>query len=47
MTINNYIPGYIPSNLRWYERDGLMTYINQIKCEEPLRDPDKHFREKK
>ena len=29
---NNYIPEYIPKDLPWYERDGLMTYIDQEKC---------------
>ena len=47
MATNNYIPEYVPSDLKWYERDCLMTYIDQVKCEEFLSDPDKHFREKK
>ena len=25
MAANNYVPDYVPSNLPWYERDGLMT----------------------
>ena len=47
MATNNYIPKYEPSDLKWYKKNGLMTYIDQVKCEEFLSDPDKHFREKK
>ena len=47
MATNNYIPKYVPIDLKWYKRDGLMTYIDHVKCEEFLSDPDKHFREKK
>ena len=28
---NNYIPEYTPGDLPWYERDGLMTNIDQLK----------------
>ena len=24
---NNYVPEYVPDNLPWYERDGLLTYL--------------------
>lgn len=47
MAVNNYISEYVPSDLKWYERDGLMTYIDQAKCKEFLSDSDKHSREKK
>ena len=47
MATNNYIPKYVPIDLKWYEIAGLMTYIDHVKCEEFLSDPDKHFREKK
>ena len=30
-------------NLKWYERDELMTQHDQIKCEEFLEDLDAHF----
>ena len=40
MAINNYIPEYILDNLPWSKRDGLMTHLDKIKCDE------KHFREK-
>ena len=28
MLVNKYIPEYVPSDLKWYERDGLLTYID-------------------
>ena len=28
---NKYIPKYVPEDLPWYERDGLLTYIDQLK----------------
>ena len=47
MAANSYIPEYILDNLPWYESDGLLTYINKLKCKEFLEDPNKHFKEKK
>ena len=41
---NNYIPEYVTENLSWYERDGIVTYINQAKCRDFLRDLDSHFK---
>ena len=40
---NNYIPPFVPQNLKWYERDGLMTWYDQSKCIEFLQDLDNHF----
>ena len=37
---NNYLPEYVPENLPWYERGGLMTYIDQLKYEEFISDAD-------
>ena len=37
---NNYIPKYVPEDLPWYERDGLLTYIDQLKYKEYISDPD-------
>ena len=37
---NNYIPKYVPEDLPWYERDGLLTYIDQLKYKEFISDPD-------
>lgn len=39
---NNYIPEYVPEDLPWYERDGLMKYIDQVKCQDFLKDSDGH-----
>ena len=47
MATNKYIPEYVLSDLNWYKRNGVMTYIDQDKCEESLSDPDKHLKEKK
>ena len=37
--VNKYIPEYVPLDLKWYERDGLMTYINQLNYEQFSEDP--------
>ena len=37
---NNYISKYVPENLPWHEKDGLLTYIDQLKYKEFLSDPD-------
>ena len=42
--VNNSVPEYVPQDLPWYERDGLMTYYNQVKCQEFLRNSDNHFK---
>ena len=44
---NNYGPIYVPKNLPWYERDDVMTWYDQCKWDDFLRDTDKHFRETK
>ena len=41
---NNYIPKYVPDNLEWYERDGLMTYIDMLKYDNFIKDTDSHFK---
>ena len=35
---NTYVPKFVPKYLLWYERDGLMTWYDQIKCEDFLRN---------
>ena len=40
---NTFVPKYVPKNLKWYKRDGLMTWYDQIKCEEFLEDLNAHF----
>ena len=42
--VNNYVPKDVPRDLPWYEQDGLMTYNDQVKCEEFLRDSDNYFK---
>ena len=37
---NNYIPKYVPEDLPWYERDGLLTYIDQLKYKKFIFEPD-------
>ena len=37
---NNYVPEYIPEVLLWYEHDGLMTYVDQLKYNEFISEPD-------
>ena len=29
--VNRYIPEYVNTDLKWFERDGLLTYIDQLK----------------
>ena len=38
--ILNYVPKYLP----WYERDGLMTYIDQLKFERFKENREEHFK---
>ena len=40
---NKYVLDCVPLDLRWYERDGLLTWYDQIKCKRFLEDPDRHF----
>ena len=44
---NNYVPEYVPPDLPWYERDGLMTWYDQAKCEDFLRNSKHHFQNTK
>ena len=41
---NNYVPEYVPEDLPWYEKDGLITWYDQIKCQEFSRNSNKHFK---
>ena len=38
------MPEYVPQDLPWYDRDGLMTWYDQAKCQEFLKIPDGHFK---
>lgn len=40
---NGYISKFVWQNLSWYERDGLMTWLDQVKCDEVVADTDRHF----
>lgn len=40
---HTYIPKYIPKNLKWYEQVGLMTWYDQGKSDDFLKDLDSHF----
>ena len=40
---NSLIPVYIKPNLKWYERDGLMTYIDRLNYERFEEDRDKYL----
>ena len=43
--LNKYVPRFAQhSELPWYERDGLLSYIDPLKCEEFLKDTDSHFK---
>ena len=44
---NNFIPKYIPGDLRWYEKDGLDTSYLRNKCEVFLKNIDLHFAKRK
>ena len=37
---NSYVPEYVYQDLPWYDHDGLMTCIDQVKCKEFISDPD-------
>ena len=43
---NVFIPKYVPQNLNWYEKDGLETWYQQIKCKEFLNNTGLHFAKK-
>ena len=41
--VDKYVPDVVPKDLKWYERDSLLTYIDQLKCESFTNDPDKYL----
>ena len=45
--MHTYVTNFVPNDISWYERDGLMTWYNKCKCDDFLRDTDKHFKEVK
>ena len=46
-SMNIYVPKFVPKDLPWYERDGLITQYDQMKCKDFLRNTNNHFREAK
>ena len=40
---NYFIPVYIKPNLKWYKRDGLLTYIDRLNYERFEEDRDKYL----
>ena len=42
--VNSYIPNYVPPDLKWYERDGFLTYIDQLKYSGFMPDPDDYLK---
>ena len=42
--VNKYIPKYVPEDLPWYERNGLLIYIDQLKYKDFISDPDAHIK---
>ena len=41
---NSYIPPYIKPNLKWYERDGLLTYCDRLAYERFKEDRDNYLK---
>lgn len=44
---NNYILEYVLPNHPWYERDGFMTWYDQVKYEDFLKNCKQHFEDTK
>ena len=44
---NQFIPKFIPSDLKWNERDGLDTWYLKGKCKDFFEDTDEHFKRTK
>ena len=45
--VNTYVPKFLPKDLLWYKRDGLMIWYDRCKCEDFLRDTNQHFNQAK
>lgn len=39
-----HIPQFVPHNLPWHERDGLLTYIDELKYKRFCEYWDEHFK---
>ena len=42
-----YIPPYVKENLKWYEKEGLITYFQQLEYKEFKRDRDAYINQTK
>ena len=40
---NSFIPPYVKDNLKWFERDGLITYIDRLNYEIFENDRDNYL----
>lgn len=40
---SSYALPFVPQDLKWYEKDKLMTWYDQGKCKDFLQDLDSHF----
>ena len=40
---NRFVPTYVPNDLPWYERNRLMTWYEQVKCQGFLQNTDSHI----
>ena len=45
--MNTYVPKFVPKDLPWYKHDGRITWYDQCKCVDFLRDADHHFNQAK
>ena len=44
---NNFVPPFVPKDLKWFKKDGLETWYRRNKCEEFLENTDLHFKQRK
>ena len=44
---NEFVPLYIPPNVKYFEHDELETWYRQNKCQEILENTEKHFAQRK
>ena len=43
IVVKKYIPEVVPSNLKWFEGDGLLTHIDHLKYERFISNLDKYL----
>ena len=43
IVVNRFVPKFLPRNLPWTKREGLLIWYEQTKCEQFLKDTDNHF----